>query len=1128
MKHQNATFLLSPTDLVNFLGCKHLNELTRAVAMGEIPKPEWHDPAIAILHEKGIEHEREYLQSLQQKGLSVIDLSDKGKGDVIKAMENGYDVIYQARLSESNWEGVADFLIKKDGQSKLGKYYYEIEDTKLALNTKAGTIIQLCLYSELLEAYQGKSPGLIHVVKPGIGFLKESYRLADFKAYYQLVKSQFEEVMASAPQDTYPLPVEKCNTCNWWKACSDKRHDDDHLSLIAGARTLHVKELESQGFDCLERYAAGNEVLKKKPQRGNETTYEKLHSQATIQLDGRKQKKVIYQLLSVEENRGLNRLPNQSPGDIYFDIEGDHFYDDGGMEYLFGLVSKDDNNSYQYKKIWAQNRKEEKEALIKFIEFVMNKWKKHPDFHIYHYAPYEPSAIKRLCTRHAVKETEVDTLLRAERFVDLHSVLKESLQASVESYSLKEIEQLTQYERKADLQQSSAARRRMATALQLKGVEHLPKADFDLISQYNTDDCYATLELHNFLESLFHEELEKGTALKRPELKDGDASEQATKMQQEVQKLFENLVYGLDQEQKEHWNDEQNAKWLLAHQIEYFRREEKNEWWEFFRLNDANPEELFDERKAIAGLTLEGEVNEKNKIKTHRYTFSAQEISLKNGEEVHEVKGEKVGTIAAMDVLTGWVEIKKTKKSNDVHPLAVHSKDIINKNTIATSLRSFIQAVLEYGIDGDGPYRAGRDLLLRKSPNLLNGEALKFNPNEDIEATAIRIATNLDNSILPIQGPPGTGKTHNGGAIIAELVSQGKRVGITAVSHKVIRNLLEKAVLRGKERGFEIKIKHQHSSGDPDDPVIISNKEDINKIIEQGAVVGGTSWLWAKDDYVECLDYLFVDEAGQMSLCNVLAVSRSAKNIILLGDPQQLEQPQKGAHPEGADVSALEHLLDGKQTISTNKGLFLDTTWRLNPEITAFTSQVYYEGRLKARDGNDVQEIKGDSPYAGSGLFYVPIEHQGNQNKSVEEVEQIVGLVNHLTGSGATWVDRNGKSEPLQMKNILIVAPYNAQVNTLKEALPGLQIGTVDKFQGQEAPVVIYSMTSSSPEDAPRGMSFLYSPSRLNVATSRAKCICILVASPALFKPECHSIEQMKWANGLCRYLQLAKRVPPE
>lgn len=392
----------------------------------------------------------------------------------------------------------------------------------------------------------------------------------------------------------------------------------------------------------------------------------------------------------------------------------------------------------------------------------------------------------------------------------------------------------------------------------------------------------------------------------------------------------------------------------------------------------------------------------------------------------------------------------------------------------------------------------------------------------------VRLVQELDCGVLPIQGPPGTGKTFTGARMILALAQAGKRVGVTAVSHKVIRNLLEKTLEAAEKTGGLIEVVHKpkkRGGNCPDGFREVTDNDKALAALDEGKVVGGTAWLWARDDAVEKLDYLVVDEAGQMSLAHVLAAARAAENLVLLGDPQQLEQPQKGAHPEGAEVAALVHVLGGRETIANDMGLFLDVTWRLCPAIGAFTSELYYEKRLLMREGLERQVLVGPTPFAGSGLFYVPVVHAGNQNRSLEEVEAVARLVESLLQAGVTWTDGEGEVQPLAAKDILVVAPYNAQVGALSQRLPGLSVGTVDKFQGQQAPVVIYSMASSSAEDAPRGMGFLYNANRLNVATSRAQCICILVAAPRVFEPECRTPEQMRWANGLCRYRELATEV---
>jgi len=1120
MKKINNSIQYSASDLVNYLGCRHLTELNRQTALGNINAPDWINPAIALLQQKGQEHEHAYVEHLKSQNLKVCELDGKSFSATNDAIVKGFDIVTQARFEKDGWVGIADILQKVPGKSDLGDWYYEVEDTKLARETKAGTVLQLCLYSELLSELQGRTPENMYVIKPGIDFPLEKYRFPEFEAYYRTVKDKFQKVMSAEPEEIYPLPVTKCDTCIWWKECNKKWHDDDHLSLIAGIRSNQIKELDHQGISTLEKYANEPKPFRTKPEQGNEETYKKIHQQARIQLKGRNQNKMLYELLPVKHLRGLNRLPEPSPGDLYFDIEGE-------IEYLFGISYLNNSNSMEYKSFWAKNRKEEKEVFEKFMSFVMERWKTYPEMHIYHYAPYEPTAIKRLASRSAIFEQEVDRLLRSERFIDLFSVIKETLIASIESYSLKEMEQFTDYIREADLRLASDARRRMSIALDFNEFSSITDSDFELIEAYNKDDCLATKALHNWIESIYQEQINNRIVLSRLENLTGEAAEHITEREEQARDLFDSLVINLPSDPAE-WNNEEQAKWLLAHQIEFYRREMRSAWWEFFRLKELEPHELLEERKGIFGLSYQQTLPESKKVPIDRYSFPAQEISLDVGNELFEPQGDKIGTINDFSLEQKTVDIKKTNKTTQIHPYALFINDIVSPRVLVPSLFTFVESVINNGIDGDGPYRAGRDMLLKKPPRLTTGNEFGIQDGETIEDAALRNAHTLDNGILPVQGPPGTGKTYLGAVLITELVKRNKKIGVTAVSHKVIRNLLDEAEKRGVEKDVNVIIRHKAKSGTDNlhlDATFLKNKEDALTAINQGHIVGGTAWLWADDIFENTLDYLFVDEAGQMSLTNVITVSRATKNIILLGDPQQLEQPKKGAHPEGADISALEHILDGHQTMPEDKGLFLDTTWRLHPLITQFTSKLYYEDRLKSRKGLENQKLEGNTPFIGSGLFQVLIDHIGNQSQSNEEVEAIKKIVNHLLTANISWIDRDGKSKILQQRDILIIAPYNAQVSALQEALPGFSIGTVDKFQGQEAPVVIYSLTSSSSEDAPRGMNFLYNPNRMNVATSRAKCISILVSAPKLFEVECNTIEQMKWANGFCLYREMANSV---
>ena len=476
----------------------------------------------------------------------------------------------------------------------------------------------------------------------------------------------------------------------------------------------------------------------------------------------------------------------------------------------------------------------------------------------------------------------------------------------------------------------------------------------------------------------------------------------------------------------------------------------------------------------------------------------------------------------------GTIDIKKRGDTTDVHPPAVFAfDDPVNTGTHKDSLFRLGEWVADHGMDEPGRYRAARDLLLAHSPRMQpppeTGQPLKERGETDLEA-ARRLVSRLNGGVLAVQGPPGTGKTYAGARMICELVRAGKKVGIAANSHAVIVNLLEAVTKAADEEGLAVQcIRKGDSSGGRNGGPITETDDNqaVCRALASGSaqVAAGTSWLWSREEFTESVDTLFVDEAGQMSLANVLAVAPASTNLVLLGDPQQLEQPQQGSHPEGADASALEHLLGEEQTMPDGRGLFLAETRRLHPSVCEFTSELFYEGRLRSVQELAQQAIAGASAMDGAGLRFAPVEHEGNQNGSPEEAERVAELYRELLSPGVSWTDAGGNRKPLTPADVLIVVPYNAHLAEIAKRLPrDARVGTVDKFQGQEAPVVVYSMATSSQEEAPRGMEFLYSLNRLNVAISRARCVSILVASPRLFEPECRTPQQMHLANALCRY----------
>jgi uncharacterized protein len=438
------------------------------------------------------------------------------------------------------------------------------------------------------------------------------------------------------------------------------------------------------------------------------------------------------------------------------------------------------------------------------------------------------------------------------------------------------------------------------------------------------------------------------------------------------------------------------------------------------------------------------------------------------------------------------------------------------------SLQRLADDVVIHGLDG-ARNRAAADLLLRRRPRAgqAEGAALRRESETGLDA-ARRLATSLDATVLPIQGPPGSGKTYIGARMIVEAIRAGRRVGVTATSHKVIVNLLDEVCRAAREeelvfRGIQ-KASERSASNDPAIERADKN-EQVEQLLAEGDVdlAAGTVWLWARTQMADTVDLLVVDEAGQISLANVLAASGAARSIVLLGDPRQLEQPTQGVHPPGSGVAALEHLV-GADTLAGDRGLFLEETWRLHPDLCAFTSELYYEGKLRSRPELARQSVDAPDPFRGAGFRFHPVEHRANSNESAEEVRAVAELIDRLLASEPMWTDAEGTRKPIRPKDVLVVAPYNAQVSALKAALPdGVPVGTVDKFQGQQAPIVIYSTATSSVQDAPRGMEFLFSPNRTNVATSRAKCVVVMVGSPLLLGPDCRSVRQMRLANGVAR-----------
>jgi uncharacterized protein len=1127
------------------------------------------DPELDIIRKRGFEHERRFLADLQRDGRTAVtvalDGSIEDRGDQLRAaaaeteaaMQSGASVIYQATFFDGTWRGHADFLLRVDDParpSRFGPYHYEVADTKLARHVKASAILQICTYVDLLEKVQGVRPEWMHVALGGSARAVERFRVDDFMAYYRSVRDRFQATMTAAdpaafpPAGTYPEPVEHCDVCRWAAECAARRRTDDHLSLVAGISARQRRALTARGTTTLE--ALGRLQLPVDPpiEGTSAAALARVREQARVQLEGRLDRPKYELLLpgpgaKVEPERGLGSLPPPSSNDLFFDIEGDPYAFDDGLDYLFGVL--DSNGTFHA--FWSREDDgeftlaAERRAFERLMDFFGARLAADPSLHIYHYAPYEPTAMKRLMGRYGTREDEVDGMLRGGVLVDLLRVVRQSLRASVESYSIKRMEQFYEFVREIDLRDAGSSIVAFEQWLELGEGERPAATHLERIERYNRDDVVSNQRLRDWLENLRLElERETGMPVPRPvprvdELP-ADLSEAQARVQDLVDRLTPRDFVPVDAADR----SPEQARWLLAQLLGWHRREDKSMWWDFHRLMDLTPEQLVDEDGPIGLLEAVGPLDdEKNGRQTWRYTLPPQDFDLGRGNVCDPAKKVdrpndnpftwQVGDGATVDVAAGTVDFRRSIA--DPHPRAIVPLDYVRTADLQASLIEIGEWVAANGIEGDGPYRAVRDLLLGLPPRVgqAPGDDLCRDGEADLDA-ARRLALALDRTTLPIQGPPGSGKTYSGARMILTLLRTGKRVGITATSHKVIGNLL-KAVLKAAEEERDVDVRAVQR-GEKDQVVtderIARGKDpgDVRARLEDGRanLAAGTPWPWASSKMVDAVDVLFVDEAGQISLANVVAISRATASLVLLGDPQQLDQPMKGTHPPGADRSALAHVLRGEATMPADRGLFLETTWRLHPRLCAFTSEVFYDDRLEPEPHLEIQRVDAAAALAtGVGPRLLEVPTVGADNESPDEADAVARVARAIVDGGSRWVDEDGEEQPVTWDDVLIVAPYNAQVGAIKRRLPAeARVGTVDKFQGQEAPISIYSLTTSSPELAPRGMDFLYSRNRLNVATSRARCITIVAASPDLLRVRARTPAQMRLANALCRYVELA------
>jgi uncharacterized protein len=1132
VQKKSGSYIHSPSDLITFMESPFASFMDRLrLEYPDRAVPDEPDEQAELIVRKGLEHEEAFLATLEANGRDVCRI-EQGPGDrdaTRQAIADRREIIYQAALARDGFAGYADFLVR-EADSGL----YEVWDTKLSRKARPYFLIQLCAYAEMLENLQGRKPEYVQVV---LGSNEtRPFRTEDSFYYYRQLRAAYLNQFASFDPERPPFPSPGANHGRWSSHAEKILDEADHLCRVANIRQSQIKKLEAAGISTLTQLATT--TIRRVPQL-EDRMFAALKDQAALQVASSGQERPEYRVLAADPEdprRGLACLPPASSLDVFFDMEGFPLVE-GGLEYLFGASHREDGKTC-FRDWWAFDHDSEKLAFESFIDWVVARRREDPRMHVYHYAPYEVTAVRRLMGRYATREEEVDDLLRGEVFVDLYRVVREGLRIGEPAYSIKNVEHLYLERREGDVTDAGASIIAFENWLEAAEPRDWRQSPIlKTIRDYNEDDCVSTLLLADWLRD---RQAEAGIAWIPPRRARDEGEDEPAGLPEEIIRRKELAARLLDEvpAEDEPCETSDAERWrvqkLLAHLLEFHRREEKPIWWAVYDRHAMTTEELQEDINCLGGLVREPD--EPMSLKRSRgywYRFDpAQDTKIAAGKPVYFAHDLSIR--AAVEELTedGRALIKLGPTALDLlddpeppQQLDLIPHDHVPAGVIAAAIDDIVTDYAE-SRQLDGCLSA---FLHRSPPRLEEGQPPRLlAPEEDLAEGAVRIVRALADTTLCIQGPPGAGKTFVGSRIIAELLADGRAVGVTSNSHKAIHNLM-RAV--GERQGGRLE------------GIKVGGKDDLDDLADEfpglrflgsapaagaydGGLIGGTAWFFSRPEMKGSLDYLFVDEAGQVSVANLVAMSRSARNLVLLGDQMQLGQPTQGSHPGDSGLSALDYLLHEHATIPADLGIFLARTWRLHPEICDFISGAVYEGRLVPEPHTAERVVRlGESAVQvprESGLVFLPVEHEGNSQASPEEVDLIVSVAEELLNRD--WTPEAGVSRRLTLDDILFVAPYNMQVRQLRDALPtGVRVGSVDKFQGQEAPVVILSMCTSPGESGPRGLKFLLDRNRLNVAISRAQSLAVVVGDPRLARTPCRSVEELEQLNLYCRVLDAGR-----
>ncbi|HWO60454.1 MAG TPA: TM0106 family RecB-like putative nuclease, partial [Umezawaea sp.] len=1049
-----AGLVISPTDLVDLLECEHRSALNHAIAarLPGVPTPDSSGATLITKH--GVAHEQAALARFRERfgaGLVEIGLPAPHHDALVKAaeetrvaLESGAPAVYQAVFYSDGFYGRADFVIRSaDG--------YEPHDTKLARHATPAAVLQLTAYADALRRAGHPTGPSMHLLLGDD--VTHSFPVADFLPLVDHLRDRLRQrlsVPAAMPALVWADERPACGTCRFGRSCSTGREAARDLSLVAGIRTDQRRKLVAAGLGTID--ALANATATDRPADMSVTTFGALRSQAALQViqDNSRTEddptgKVAYEVLAPDV---LAALPSPADGDVFFDMEGDPFALAGeGLEYLFGAITAGD----VFTPFWAHSRAQEKAAFEGFVDFALARLAEFPGSHVYHYAPYEVSALKRLAALHGTREEAVDTLLRTGSLIDLYAVVRKALRVSQRSYSIKYLEPLYMPEaRSGEVKNAVSSIEAYEEYLTLVELGDVEQASVVLagIAEYNTYDCVSTDRLYRFLldvraeagiEPLEAEESEMDILIRRTD--EELAAERRAERAAKLAAVVDPLMAGLPDNPADATPDEK-ARALLAAAVGYHRRETNPAWWDFFRQVGAPLPDLEVDNTCAVPVSVRADewVMPSGRVKLAKrevhakvdpdrpHPFSAREKVrlLYPGNPGWTRKAEVLSESANGVVL---LESVQPDGLDSLRPVAILPGDPVMPTPKDTAVYELAEAVVE-GLPSLPPH-PGIDLLRRTPPRLVSGELPQ---SEDLVAAVISAVDVLDGSTLAVQGPPGAGKTYLAGRLIAHLIRRGKSVAVTSTSHKAVENVLSAAKAAGRELGVPIPcakkakdkpVKDCEWEQPRDNPAMVRWRAEQGG----GHLVGGTAWTFANAALREQpFDVLIIDEAGQFALADALAVSNCARNLVLLGDPQQLPQVVQGTHPAGADASALGHLLGDADVIPPSLGYFMDQSRRMHPAVCLPVSLLSYAGRLHAHPTAASRSVAG----VESGLYLDSVDHSHNITSSPEEAAEVVRIVRELMGR--MWTDA-GVSRALNESDVLVVAPYNLQVRVVRRAL---------------------------------------------------------------------------------------------